>query len=277
MSSTSVNFGPRLVGHPTGTLRAAMLIRPNNAVESLPPLHGESGAIYKRALEQHGILVNMLKYFGVDVTVVEPSDPTPLAVAVNDLAVCFENGAVIMRPAALSRTPQIAALENEFARIDIPIMGQIAAPGILSGSDVLLAGDTAFIAVSKNSNALGRAAFAQIAQSNGYRAVEIQLAASAPSLRSVANAVANDAIVVGTDCVDEAALRGFTLIKLERGEELGAGVFPLGERRVAANMRFRTSLEQLRRAGVAVESIDLYDFGKIGLTPSNLILSLKRA
>ncbi|GAC1391434.1 MAG: hypothetical protein NVSMB31_08850 [Vulcanimicrobiaceae bacterium] len=276
MSSTSVKFGPRLVGHPTGTLRAALVIRPNSALESLQPLLGESGAIFKRAFEQHGILVNMLKYFGVDVTVVEPSDPTPLAVAANDLAVCFENGAVMMRPAALSRSPQIQALEQEFARIDIPIMGHIAAPGILSGSDVLLAGDTAFIAISKNSNALGRSAFAQIAQSNGYRPVEVRLAASAPSLRAVANAIAKDMLVIGTDCLDEAALGGFTLIRLERGEELGAGVFPFGERRVAANMRFRTSLEQLHSAGVAVESIDLYDFGKIGLAPSNLILALKR-
>jgi N-dimethylarginine dimethylaminohydrolase len=92
----------------------------------------------------------------------------------------------------------------------------------------------------------------------------------------VANAVASDTIVVAADRLDETAFAGFKLIRLERGEEFGAGVFPLGERRVVANMRFRTSLDQLRKAGIAVESIDLYDFGKVGLVPANLILALKR-
>jgi hypothetical protein len=32
----------------------------------------------------------------------------------------------------------------------------------------------------------------------------------------------------------------------------------------------------MRRAGIAVESIDLYEFSKIGITPSMLVLSLKR-
>jgi len=77
--------------------------------------------------------------------------------------------------------------------------------------------------------------------------------------------------------VDESAFAGFKLIRLERGEELGAGIFPLGDGRVLANMRYRTSLDQIRRAGIAVESIDLYEFGKVGMTPANLILALKRA
>lgn len=276
MAQTKVHYGPRLVGHPTGTLRAALLVRPTPAIESLAPLPGEPNAIYKRALDQHGILVEMLKYFGVEVTVADPVDAAPFAAAAGDLAVCFENGAALMRPSALDRRAEIDALEEHFGAIDVPIAGHLVAPGLLDGTDVLLAGSTAFIGVTKRSNALGRAGFAQIARANGYNPVEVKVRGDVFSLRSVANAVSSDTIVVAADSLDETALSGFRLIRLERGEELGAGVFALGERRVVANMRFRTALHQLRRAGIAVESIDLNDFGKVGLVPSHLILALKR-
>jgi hypothetical protein len=32
----------------------------------------------------------------------------------------------------------------------------------------------------------------------------------------------------------------------------------------------------MRRAGIAVESIDLYEYAKIGITPSMMALALKR-
>ncbi|MBC5815677.1 MAG: hypothetical protein GIW97_03965 [Candidatus Eremiobacteraeota bacterium] len=277
MANAEITYGPRLVGSSTGSLRAALLVRPNEVIEKLPPLIGEPAPIYRRAVEQHGILCKTLAYYGVDVTVIDAIQDEPLAAAANDLAVCFENGALLMRPSWLSRRAEVERLEAEFARLDIPLCGAIAAPGILDGSDVLLAGSTAFIGVSRRSNALGRAAFAECAREHGYDCVEVKLDSRAPSLRSVASAVSKDTIVVATERVDEAAFSGLRLVRLERGEELGAGVFALGDGRVIASMRYRTSLNQIRRAGIAVESIDLYDFGKVGIVPADLILALKRA
>jgi hypothetical protein len=63
---------------------------------------------------------------------------------------------------------------------------------------------------------------------------------------------------------------------LECGEGLAAGLLCLGEHRVLADIRFRTALGTIRRAGISVESIDLYDFYKVGITPSMLVLPLKR-
>ncbi|MFN2527681.1 MAG: hypothetical protein ABR584_03090 [Candidatus Baltobacteraceae bacterium] len=277
MANTEIKYGPRLVGSPTGSLRAALLVRPNEAIEKLPPLIGEPAPIYRRTVEQHAILCKMLEYHGVEVSLIDDIADEPLAAAANDLAVCFESGALVMRPSWLSRRAEVQRLEAEFVRLDIPLCGTIAAPGILDGSDVLLAGTTAFIGVSRRSNALGRAAFAECAREHGYHCVEVKLDSRAPSLRAVANAASTDTIVIATERLDEAAFTGFKLIRLERGEELGAGVFALGNGRVIANMRYRTSLNQIRRAGIAVESIDLYDFGKVGIVPADLILALKRA
>ena len=83
--------------------------------------------------------------------------------------------------------------------------------------------------------------------------------------------------VIAADRVDRGAFEGFRTIVLERGEELAAGVLPIGDKHVIADIRYRTALKTMRRAGVTVEAIDLYEFGKIGLTPSMLALALKRS
>lgn len=276
MVTKDVHFGPRLIGTPTGTLRAALLVRPTASIESAMPLHGEPGAVYSRALEQHDILRKTLEFFGVETIVVEPRGDDPYECAAVEGAVAFEDGATIMRPSAMSRRGEADRIEAEFARIDVPIAGHIAAPGLLDGSDVLLAGGTAFVGIGSRGNAIGRAGFTSVARAHGYRVVEVALAPGVRSLRSVASAVAKDTVVLAPERLDVNAFAGFTIIPVDRGEEMGAGVLCLGEHHVIADVRYRTALARMRKAGIVVEGIDLYDFEKVGITPSMLALALKR-
>jgi hypothetical protein len=66
------------------------------------------------------------------------------------------------------------------------------------------------------------------------------------------------------------------IVGIPRGEQLGAGLLAVGPRRVIANLRFRVALPLLRKAKVDVTAIDLWEFGKVGGTPSSLVLPLKR-
>ncbi|MDE2481172.1 MAG: hypothetical protein KGN02_03155 [bacterium] len=272
----AIHFGPRLVGTPTGKLRAAVLVKPTASIEQANPLPGEPGAVFARTLEQHEILRKTLEYFGVETIVLEARGEDPYESSVADAAVAFEDGVTIMRPSAMSRRAEADRMQSEFARLDVPLAGHIEAPGLLDGGDVLLVGGTAFVGVSARGNAIGRAGFAAVAKAHGYRVVEVRLAADAPSLRAVASAVASDTLVLSCDKVELDAFAGFKTIVLERGEDMAAGVLCLGEHHVIADVRYRTSLAIMRKAGLVVEGIDLYDFEKIGLTPSLLALALKR-
>ncbi len=276
MTSQAVHFGPRLVGNPTGTLRAAILVKPTPSIERAKPVPGEPGVVYSRALEQHAILCKTLSFFGVEVVLFDPHGEDPCEVSASEAAVVLEDGAMLMRPTIMGRRGEADRMEAEFARIDIPLAGHIATPGLIDGSDVLLVGNTAFVGVGARGNALGRNGFSQVAAAHGYRVVEVALPPGAPYLRSVAGAVSKDTIVLSAGRVDAAAFAGFKTILVEMGEDLAAGVLPLGEHHVIAEMRYRTSLRALRKAGVVVESIDLYEFTKIGITPSMLVLALKR-
>ncbi|HEY6449984.1 MAG TPA: hypothetical protein VIX60_04825 [Candidatus Cybelea sp.] len=271
-----VSFGPRLVATPTGRLRAALLVRPSPSIEIAAPLIGEPGAVYERALEQHNVLRTTLEYFGVGVTVVEPRGADPYETSVGDAAVAFEDGAALMRLTSLSRRAEVDRLEAEFAAIDVPVAGHIVAPALLDGNDVLLAGGTAFVGIGSCGNQMGRSGFAKLARAHGYRVIEVKLAEGVRSLRAVAGAASKDTIVLGADKVDSKAFAGFRTIALELGESQAAGVLALDDNHVLADLRYRTALWAMRRAGITVEAIDLYEFTKLGLTPSMLALALRR-
>jgi len=276
MADSGLQFGPRLVSHPTGALRAVMLARPSRAIEDARPLPGEPNAILSRALAELDVFASTLRYFNCAVSLIDGLSRDPWACALADLAVIFENGAVMMRPSAMRRRSEIAVFVNELERRDIPIAGHIAAPALIGGSDVLMMGDCAFIGRSDRNNALGRTGFTQIAQAHGLRAVEVQLFEKNASLRAVAGAVASDTIVFAQGGLDPAAFEGFKTIAVEHEQSLGAGVLNLGEHHVLADIRFPRCSDRLRAAGTTVEAIDLYDYSRVGITPSMLVIDLKR-
>jgi dimethylargininase len=268
--------GQRLVGSPTGTLRTALLVRPAPSIEKARPLNGEPGTVFARALEQHQALRRTLEYFGVRTIVVESQSEDPCESAVADAALALGDAVVIMRPTPMSRRAEADRIASELLRIGITCVQRISPLGLFDGGDVLLAGTTAFVGAGTRGNALGRKSFTRLAETHGYHVVEVKLASDVRSLRSVANAIAKDTIVVGAGTCDLASFSGFTTIVLERGEEMGAGVLCIGERHVIADVRYRYALKMMRKAGIRVEGIDLYDFEKIGITPSLLALAIRR-
>jgi len=217
-----------------------------------------------------------LEYLGVETTVVQSQGTDPNESAVGDAAVVFEDGAALMRLTPLSRRAEPDRIAARFSRMDVPLAGHIETPAFLDGNDVLLAGKTAFIGVGSRGNDLGRNGFAKLARARGYRAVEVKLRDGAAPLRAVAGAAAEDTVVIGAGAVEPQAFSGFRTIRLASGEEQAAGVLPLDGRHVIADIRFRTALAAMRDAGLTVEALDLYEFTKLGITPSMLVLPLRR-
>ena len=273
---STVQFGPHLISSPAGMLRRALIVMPSPAIENAVPIQGEPGAIHSRACAQLNVLAKTLRFVGCDLIELQSHSADPRASAAVDAAVVFESGAAMLRPSSPARRPDVAWLEKEFEKHDVPIAAHISAPGLLDGSDVVLAGKTAFIGVSARSNALGRAGFARVATAHGFSVVEVRLAANVPSLRSVFGVLSDDALVIAPERLDRAAFPGFKTIAVERGDELGAGVLNVGPHHVIADVRFPRVINALRASGTRVEAIDVYDFERIGLTPSTLAIDLKR-
>ena len=276
------SFEPPFVRSDAGVLAGAIVCAPSPSIDQLAPRTSEPSPIADRALDQHRVLVRALRDYGVQLTVLEPSTGTPTEALVADCAILLPQGAIVARPSSVERRAEVAAVERALNELGIPIAGRIAAPGLLDGADVALAGDRVFVGVPRagglgaRSNALGRSQLAAFAAAANLRVVELALAPDVPRLRSVFNVVAADTVVAAPDLVDLVPVRDLQIVEVPRGEEFAAGLVALGDRRVIANLRFRESIGLLRAAKLDVVAIDLWEFGKAGVGPSQLVLATKR-
>lgn len=270
-----------------GTLRAALVVPPAAALARVAPAHGESSPIVERAGEQFVVFGKRLAALGVIATSLVTPDG-PLGSLCVDAALVFPDGAFLMRPSDLARRGEIAAVEVALVRAGVPIVGRIDAPGLLDGGDAFVAGGTLFVAVprsrrselgippSRHGNRLGREQLAAYARLAGLAVVEVPLNEDVLRLRAVASALDDETILCAPGVLDVAAFAGFKTIEVPRGEDYAAGVLTLGPRRAIANLRFRQTLPRLRKAKIAVDAIDLWEFGKVGITPSLLALAIAR-
>jgi dimethylargininase len=277
-------FEAPYLSHDAGVLAGAVVQRPSSAVDRLVPIAGEPSPIAGRAIEQHAILVGTLRDRGVHVTELAADVSAPTAPLVADCAVLFPDGALLMRPAQAERRHEPAALEAALGTLGIPVIGRIEAPGLLDGGDVIVAGATVFVGVVRGpqgqrqrSNALGRNQLEAFAVRAGMTVVELPIAADVLHLRNVFSVVGTATAIAAPAKVDVTGLSGMTIVEVPLGEDYAAGVLPLGEKRVLANLRFRESLAIMRKAKIAVEAIDLWEFGKAGAGVFSLVLAVKRS
>ncbi|HEY4438990.1 MAG TPA: hypothetical protein VGN14_00970 [Candidatus Elarobacter sp.] len=270
------------VASDVGALTDAVVLRPSTAVDRLPPIKGEPSPIAVRAIDQHAILVRTLEDRGVTVHAIEPQTHSATETLVADCAILLPQGAIVCRPSQIGRRAEVAAVEAKLVELGIPVLARIEPPGVLDATDVAIAPGLIYIGVPVSaglrprSNELGRRQLEAVASHHGYRVVELAVAGEVNRLRDVFAVVGSDTVVAAPERVDLVPVSGVKVVELPRGEELAAGVLPLGERRVLTNLRFRESLVLMRKAKIAVEAIDLWEFGKAGFGPFSLVLALRR-
>jgi dimethylargininase len=276
-------FASPYVSSDAGTLAGAVVLRPSTAVDRLPPLKAEPAPIADRAQAQHEILVRTLRDRGVAVTILEPRTESATESLLADCALVLPQGAILTRPSQIERRVEVARVAEQLETLGIPVVGRIEAPGLLDATDVAVGTNRLFVGVPRGgtglrprSNELGRKQLEALASGMGYQTVELPLAADALRLRNVFNVVGAELVVASPDKVDLVPATGVSIVEVPRGEEFAAGLLPLGERRVLANLRFRESIALMRKAKIAVEAIDLWEFGKAGYGPFSLVLAVKR-
>jgi dimethylargininase len=279
MSNTSVTAPAKGVA----VASLAFVTRPSVALETAAPVQGEPSPIAERAAEQFDIFEGRLRARGYRLSELASPD-APLGSCIADLAVMLPQGAVLMRPSDLSRRGDVTALEGALKAAGVPIVGRIEPPGLLDGGDVLFGAGTVYIGVPDNRRSLvgipsrvrgnehGRRQLSVLAGSLGHKAVDVPFSADVERLRAVCSIVDNKTLIVSAERVHTGAFAGLNIMPVEPGEDYGAGVLNVSPQRAIVNVRFRGVVAVLRKAGIVADSIDLWEFGKAGITPSLLAL-----
>jgi dimethylargininase len=210
------------------------------------------------ARAQHRAYEEALRALGCEVRSL-PADPAlPDSVFVEDTAVVFDELAVITRPGAPSRRPEIVATSVAL-RPYRPLM-RMAPPGSMDGGDVLRVGRTVYVGLSGRTN---RAAIDQLTAGlspHGYvvRAVPVH---GCLHLKSAVTQVAADTVLCNPRWVDPAAFAPLHVVEVDGAEPYAANGL-LIDGRVMYPTTFPATRRRLEGRGIAVALVDVSELQK---------------
>jgi N-Dimethylarginine dimethylaminohydrolase len=203
---------------------------------------------YQRALEILGCRLLTL-----------PAEPgLPDSVFVEDVAIVLDEVAVLTRPGALSRRPEVASVA-ELLRDYRPVLA-IAAPGTLDGGDVLRVGRTLYVGESARSNAAGIAQLRELLAGHGY-AVQAVPTHGCLHLKSAVTQLGDDTLLLQPEWVDRDRFAGFKIIEVDPAEPHAANVLRIGDALVMP-ASFPRTRQRLLDAGFQVMAVDVSELQK---------------
>jgi len=225
------------------------------------------------ARAQHAAYENQLREAGCRVTRLPADETVPDSVFVEDIAVVFDEVAILTRPGAQSRrleTPIVADALRAHRRLV-----RIDSPGTIDGGDVLTIGRRVFVGESARTNALAFERLAAVLQPIGYSVTPVHVTGCL-HLKSAVTQLADDTVLVNRrwlagDCFDP-----LKLIDVDESEPHAANALRIGNR-VIYSSAFPRTRRRLEALGIGVVPVDVGELAKAegGVTCCSLIFDAR--
>ena len=210
------------------------------------------------AMRQWAKYVEAIERYGWETIEVPPADDCPDAVFVEDTVVMYRNVAVITRPGADARKPEILEVERTVEALGCSI-NRIKAPGTLDGGDVLKVGDTVYVGHGGRTNAEGIRQLRAILGPLGANVIAVPLT-KVLHLKSAVTALPDGPVVGYPPLVDDPC---FFPRFVPVPEESGAHVVLLGGGRLLMAADCPGSANQFVDLGYEPVLVDISEFQKL--------------
>ena len=205
-------------------------------------------AAYEQALRDAGCVVERLA----------ATAGMPDSVFIEDIAVVFDELAIVTRPGAESRRveiPAVAAALEQHRRVEA-----IQAPATIDGGDVLVIGRRVFVGRSSRTNADAIAQMRRILAPFGYRVCDLTVRGCL-HLKSAVTALAGDLLLANPAWIDKEAFSGLGFIDVDPREAMAANALQLGDRIIYSTACPRTA-ERLTSRGLRLQLVDASELAK---------------
>ncbi|MEU4697803.1 dimethylargininase [Nonomuraea dietziae] len=204
------------------------------------------------AARQHAAYVRALEENGWRAEHVERADELPDGPFVEDTVVVCAGRAVLTRPGAPERRPEVESVAAAVRKLDLEIR-RIEGEGTLDGGDVLQVGSRVYVGRSARTNDEGIAQLAAHLPEREIVPVELR---GVLHLKSAVTALPDGTLIGDPACVDLQNL-------LVPEEESGSHVVLLGGERVLIAASAPATAATLERRGLEVVRVDISEFEKL--------------
>ena len=205
----------------------------------------------ERAAAQHEAYRRALESLGCEVIALAAEHDLPDAVFVEDIA-------IVTRPGAPSRRPEVESIARELGRHRT--LATIEVPGTVDGGDVLTIDRSIYVGVSARTNADGIAQLRRMAGAVGYT-VEAVATRGCLHLKSAVTEVAEGTILINPEWVDRIAFAPLRQIDIDPGEPHAANALRIGDGAIYP-ASFPKTLRRLESAGIRPMLVDVSELQK---------------
>ena len=234
---------------------------------------------YARAVAEHDEYEDLLRRLGCRVERLPDAPELPDSVFVEDTAVVFDDVAVIARPGAASRQPEVdamvAALEP-YRRLKC-----IEPPGTLDGGDVLVTPGRVFVGLSGRTNEDGVRQLASHIAPFGFEVIGVPVAGclhlkSAVTVLGLPPKGGRTLLLINPAWVDSAHFTGFDLIEIDPAEPAAANVL-LVDGTVIGAAEFPQTRRRIEAKGLVTASVPAGELAKAegGLTCCSVLVTVR--
>jgi dimethylargininase len=210
------------------------------------------------AIRQWEAYVQVLRDAGWTLVEVAEAPDCPDSVFVEDTVVMYRNVAVISRPGADERKPEVVDVEKVVEGLGCSI-NRIRPPGTLDGGDVLKIGDTVYVGRGGRTNGEGIRQLREILEPLGATVVAVPLS-KVLHLKSAVTALPDGTVIGYPPLVDDVSV--FPRF-LPVPEEEGAHVVLIGGDRLLVSAAAPRSAALFRDLGYTPVEVDISEFVKL--------------
>ncbi len=210
------------------------------------------------ARAQHRQYEGALRELGCRVSSLPAEPDLPDSVFVEDVALVFDEVAIVTRPGADSRQPETESIARALS--PYRILHTIQAPGTLDGGDVLCVGRTVYVGLSSRSNSSAVQQLHSFLAPYGYTIQGVQVTGCL-HLKSAVTQVAADTLLINSRWVDRALFGNVEFIEVDESEPSAANAVWL-ERGVIYPSHFPRTRQYLLEYGIPLKIVEASEVAK---------------
>ena len=210
------------------------------------------------ARAQHRQYEAALRELGCEVISLPPDSDLPDSIFVEDVALVFDEVAIITRPGADSRKPEIESIARALS--PYRTLFTIEAPGTLDGGDVLCVGKTVYVGLSSRSNRSAVEQLQGFLAPYGYTVKGVEVTGCL-HLKSAVTQVSDDTLLINPAWVDRTIFGVVHFLEVDENEPSAANAIWI-DNAVIYPSSFPKTQQRLQDAGLRLKIVDATEVAK---------------
>jgi len=210
---------------------------------------------------EHHAYVEALRLAGVTVDVLSALEAFPDSIFVEDPALVFPEGAILLRPGAESRFGETAAIEATLRGHFTTVLA-LPGPGFADGGDVLVTPDAVMIGLSDRTTREGAEALIGVLTQLGRKGVIVTTPPGVLHFKSDCSLLDDNTMLSTTRLAASGVFGAMRVLHTPEGEEAGANALRINDR-VFVGLDYPKTAALLEAEGYSVVRLPTSQIAKI--------------